>query len=101
MRLQGTGLLAPGQRRGAESTPWGPAISTSPDRPHPGHRHPGPHSGACPAAGRVGRPAGGTAPGRALCGQVWTLKMPCRGADGPGVTKSSEQPDRKQLRGPD
>lgn len=58
VRLQGTGLLAPGQRPGREH-PWGPAISTSPDRPHPVHRHQGLHSGACPAAGRVGRPPGG------------------------------------------
>lgn len=59
VRLQGTGLLTPGQRPGAESTPWGPAIFESPYRPHLVHRHQGPRSGARPAAGRVGRPPGG------------------------------------------
>lgn len=69
VRLQGTGLLIAGQRPGGREHRTGPAFRI-PYRPHPVHRRQGPRSEACPAAGRVGWRAGGTAAGRALCGQV-------------------------------
>lgn len=96
MRLQGTGLLTPGQRPGGRKHPMGPSHLRIPLQASSSAQAPG------PALRSLSRSrAGGTAPRRALCGQVWTLQTPCQGADGAEVTKSSEQPNRKQLRGPD
>ena len=89
---QGPEEQGPEQGGGSEATRLGTPDTRAEARRR--EHHTGLATSAAPQASSGPRAAG---PGRRnlSCSRAWALQTPCRGADGTGLTKSSEKPDGK------